>query len=69
MGTGGALSLSPAAWSPQAWGGLGFEAGDQEAPLPGLQARTHFIIPRPRGLVLSPRAAENLGGRAGSQAG
>ena len=31
MGTGGALSLSPAAWSPQAWGGLGFEAGDQEA--------------------------------------
>lgn len=67
MGTRGAVSLSPAAWSPQA-GGLGFEAGDGDAP-PGLRARAHLTIPCPRGLVLSPRAAENPGGRAGSQAG
>lgn len=69
MGTGAALSPSPATWSPQAWGGLGFEAGDRDAPPPGLQAHAHFIIPRHQGLVLSPRAAENPGRRAGSQAG
>lgn len=34
-----------------------------------MRARAHLTIPCPRGLVLSPRAAENPGGRAGSQAG